>query len=283
MAENSSSSQGVGHSGVDPLLRCPLLIMLMNHPLLEPLVRPSVRVDTDLGSGKGIGRITVPRVEVDGNGVRNCGEHKSQRHHHADLGAVHISHRASQGRDDGAAKDTTNDQSGTALRVATQSAHAQGDDGGEADGLEEEDDEEHGNGSVSSHKDGRDQEDADRGQVGAKDKARLEEVHKENTGKAPHGKRGLSTCEELGANGRVGPGTSLDSIVDEKRGDGDLGASVAELGKGGVEKTVLLPKRLISFTCVGLLGLASHICVGDLGDVTEEEDDGKREDKAGDG
>lgn len=113
----------------------------MNHTLLKCLFAIGPRLDANLRSGEGIGRVTVPGVEVDGDSIRHGGDHKSQGHDHGGRGAVNVSHSTSQGRDDGAAEHTTDDQSGTALRVATQSAHAQGDDGGEADRFEEENNE----------------------------------------------------------------------------------------------------------------------------------------------
>lgn len=108
-------------------------------------------------------------------------------------------------------------------------------------------------------------------------------MHKEDAGEAPYSEGGLTTCEELGSYGRVGAREGLHGVVDEEGGDGDLCAGVAELGKGGMEEAVLLPERLVALTCVGLLGLASHVGIGNLGDVAEEEDDGKGEDEAGDG
>lgn len=65
--------------------------------------------------------------------------------------------------------------------------------------------------------------------------------------------------------------------------NGDLGTGVAELGPGRVEEMVLLYERLVVKGGIGLLGLESHVCVGDLGDVGDPEDDGEAPDKDGDG
>lgn len=53
-------------------------------------------------------------------------------------------------RDDSAASNTSDDQSGSTLRVLAETAHAEGDDGREDDGLEEEDDVEHGHAGVAA-------------------------------------------------------------------------------------------------------------------------------------
>lgn len=66
-------------------------------------------------------------------------------------------------------------------------------------------------------------------------------------------------------------------------GDGDLGASVAELGKRSVEQAVLLLERLVAISrCLGLLRLEGHVRVCDLWDVGHEEDKGQDEDEDGD-
>lgn len=66
--------------------------------------------------------------------------------------------------------------------------------------------------------------------------------------------------------------------------DGDLGPSVAELGEGGVEEAVLLPKRFITvFRGARLLCLEGHVGVRDLGDVGHEENKSEDEDEDRDG
>lgn len=62
--------------------------------------------------------------------------------------------------------------------------------------------------------------------------------------------------------------------------DGDLGTSVAELGKGGVEEAVLLDEGLLAvIRGARLLCLEGHVRVGDLGDVRDEENKGQYEHK----
>lgn len=65
--------------------------------------------------------------------------------------------------------------------------------------------------------------------------------------------------------------------------DGDLGSSVAELGKRSVEKTVLLDEGFLAvIRGTGLLCLEGHICVRDLGNVGDEENKSEDEDEDGD-
>jgi len=69
------------------------------------------------------------------------------------------------------------------------------------------------------------------------------------------------------------------------RRHGDLGADVAELSCHREDEFLVLPDGLVleAGEAGGLLGLESHVCVGDFGDGGEEEDDGEEEDKGGNG
>lgn len=256
-----------------------------------------VSMQTDLRLGERIRRVAVLRHEVDSERVRPRGDEKRHRHNHGGRGVVQVSHGARQRRDDGAAKDTRHDEPGAALGVAAQPAHAEGHDGREADGLEEEGDVEHRHARVLALGDGGPDEDDTHGQEDAEDDSGLDEVHKSNAHETADGEGALGTGEELRAEGGIGVGAGLGHVVDEVTEvicqrisniadchgshvprDGDLGSSVAELSEGSVEETVLLDEGFVAV--VGgarLLCLECHVCIGDLGDVRDEEDEGEDE------
>lgn len=102
-----------------------------------------VPVQSDLGLGESIRRVAVLGDKVDRERVCPRGDEEGHWHNHSNRRVVEVSHGARQRRHDGAAKNTAHDEPGAALRVAAQAAHAQGHDGREADGLEEEGDVEH--------------------------------------------------------------------------------------------------------------------------------------------
>lgn len=169
--------------------------------------------------------------------------------------------RTSSRRDTCTANDTANDETAAALGVSAQSAHSQGHNGGEADGLEEQDDVEHRHASVAALRDGRDEEDDNAADEDEKHPSWTDVLHDAYASKPAECKRRLRTGKELGGV-RVGSaGTSVHGVVDEKAGNGNLRASVAELGKRGVEQLPLLPKRLDGgATNVRFLCLEFHIC-----------------------
>lgn len=163
-----------------------------------------VPVQTNLRLGESIRRITVLRHKVHGERVRPRSNKKSHGHNHGDRGAVQVSHGARQRRDDGAAKDARDDEPGAALGVAPQPPHAEGHDGREADGLEEEGDVEHGHARVLALGDGGpDKDDAGR-KEDAEDDAGLDKVHEGDAGETAYREGALGAGEELRAEGRVG-------------------------------------------------------------------------------
>jgi len=69
------------------------------------------------------------------------------------------------------------------------------------------------------------------------------------------------------------------------RSHGDLGTNVAELSGNSKDELLVLPERLVleSSERCGLLGLESHIGIGDFGDGCEEENYSKKEHKGSNG
>lgn len=174
-----------------------------------------VPMQTNLRLGERIGHVAVPGRKVDRKRVRPRSDEESHRHDHRDGGAVHIRHRARQRRDDGAAKHTSHDETRAALGVAAEPAHAQGHDGREADGLEEEGDVEHGDARVLPLGDGGPDKDDTGGEKDAKDDAGLDKVHQAHADETTHGEGALGAGEELRAQGRVGVAAGLGRVVDE--------------------------------------------------------------------
>lgn len=131
---------------------------------------------------------------------------------------MQVSHRARQRRDDSAAKDTGHDEPGTPLGVAAEAAHAEGHDGREADGLEEEGDVEHRDTHVLAVGDGgRDEDDTGR-QEDAEDDAGLDEVHQAHAHETADGEGTLGAGQELRAEGGVGVVAGFGRVVDEVTG-----------------------------------------------------------------
>lgn len=167
--------------------------------------------------------------------------------------------------------------------MPTEPAHTKRHDGGEADGLEEEGDVKHGHARVFSLGDGRGDEDDACSEEEKEDLARADEVHDGCADEAANGECPLSTSQELSSQGGIGVLAGFRHVVDEVTGNGNLRARVAELGKRGVEEAVLFPEWLVGIASMGFSSLVLHVCVGDLGQFDEEEDDGKDVDKDGDG
>lgn len=131
---------------------------------------------------------------------------------------MQVGHRTRQRRDNGAAKDTGHDEPGPALGVTAQTAHAEGHDGREADGLEEEGDVEHRDTHVLAVGDGgRDEYHTGR-QEDAEDDAGLDEVHEAHAHETADGEGALGAGQELRAEGGVGVVAGFGRVVDEVTG-----------------------------------------------------------------
>lgn len=99
----------------------------------------------DLAIADLVHRIAVRRHKVDGDGIRPRRDHEDRGDNHGEARAVvHVGDMAQEGRHDGPAADTADDEARPALVVPAQPADAQGDDGGETNGFEEHGDEKHG-------------------------------------------------------------------------------------------------------------------------------------------
>lgn len=67
------------------------------------------------------------------------------------------------------------------------------------------------------------------------------------------------------------------------RGNSNLSPCITELGKRGVEQSVLFDERLIAVWRARLLGLESHVCIGNLRDGGHEKAESQDEDEDGNG
>lgn len=148
----------------------------------------------DLGLGESIRRVAVLGDKVDRKRVRPRGDEEGHGHDHGDLGVVQVSHGARQRRNDGAAQDSRDDETGAALGVAAETAHAEGHDGWEADGLEEEGNVEHRHARILALGDGGPDEDDTHGQEDAEDDAGLDEVHHAHADETADGEGALGAC-----------------------------------------------------------------------------------------
>lgn len=163
-----------------------------------------VAMETDLSLGESIRRVAVLGDKVDRKRVRPRGDEESHGHDHGDRSVVQVSHGARQRRNDGTAQDSCDDEPGTTLGVAAETAHAECHNGREADTLEEEGDVEHGHARVLALGDGGPDEDDTHGQEDAEDDAGLDEVHHAHADETADGEGALGACQELRAKGGVG-------------------------------------------------------------------------------
>jgi hypothetical protein len=197
-------------AAVRPLLsqharRAPRLLILNTN-----VINPNLRLR------KRIRRIPVRRHKIDTNSVRKRRDEKAQRHHHAELRAVPRIRRSAQDRrDDGTTADGAHDPAGASLGVFAQAAHAQGHDGGENDGLEEERDEQQGDAGVASVCDrGRDEDDA-AGEIEDEDPSGTDKSHQEGADEAAEGETALGSCEQLRGAGVGVLVVGVSDVVDE--------------------------------------------------------------------
>lgn len=106
----------------------------------------AVGVDDALGSTNvglvvRVQLLALDEVEVDGECPRN--DEEGEGYDHSMSSADAVSDVAEDGRDNGTARDGSNEEGSTTLRVATKTTEGEGEDGGEDARLEEEDEHEH--------------------------------------------------------------------------------------------------------------------------------------------
>lgn len=159
-------------------------------------------LDSDLRLSESIGRVPVSRHEIDADRVRVRGHEEAQRHYHAKFGVVSRVRRCTQDRrHNRTTAHGADNETRSALGVLAQTAHAQGDDGGEANAFEEERDEEHGNAGVAGHADRRCDEDDAQAEVDQEDPSGPDEFHEERADEATERESALGAGEELGGRG----------------------------------------------------------------------------------
>ncbi|KAK8215286.1 hypothetical protein M8818_001907 [Zalaria obscura] len=186
-----------------------LLTHLLHFSLLSTqilLIFDPPRLQPNFRSRKLIRRIPITRHEVHTQRITPRRNKESQWHTHGlRRTIIRVRRRAQQRRHAGSATDTTNDDAGPALRVLAEPAHAQRDDGREADGLEEERNVQHAHARVPALGDGGRDEDDAHAQVEQKDPSRPNKLHQADAREAAECEGALSPGEELGPERRVRP------------------------------------------------------------------------------
>jgi hypothetical protein len=235
----------------------------------------------DLGDAEPIEFLLAESVEVDGEGPRD--EEPSERHSHGLVVGAVVGGETSERGEERTAAHGGDDPAGAALGVAAEATDGEREDGGEDAGLEEEDEGEHGDSSFALDAHGGADEDHDRGHEDHEDDAGLDDHEEAGGGESTDGEEGLANGVAVGGSGG-GDLSGLLRVLDELRGDGNLGADVAELGGDTEEELVLRAEGPVFVTgeVRALLGLEGHVGVSDLGDGREEEDDGEAEDEGRD-
>lgn len=169
----------------------------------------------NLRSREGVGGVSIGGDEVDGEGVRLGGDEEHEGHHHGHGRAVAVRGDARERRDDGAADDAADDPPGAPLGVAAEPAHAEGHNGREADGLEEEHDVEHRHARDAPLRDGRRGKDDAHGQEDEEDPARPHVLHDKDAAEPPDREGGLCAGEILGAHSGLVSRAVFCHVVDE--------------------------------------------------------------------
>ena len=238
----------------------------------------------DLGVGVAIELLALADVEVDGETPSDDKEGKGDNH--GVPGADAVGDVAEDDRDDGTARDGGDEERGTALGVATETAETDGEDDGEDTALEEQNNHEKrktapvgSGGSARVDTNGGGEEDHDQGLVGQEDPARPQaNVHQTGSRETANGEESLCDGVEVGTllvslgDGQVGVG--LGEVVDEEGRNSALSTNVAELGGDSPEEGVLLLEGLVDVasSVSHHLSLVGHVGVGDLRDRSEVED-----------
>jgi hypothetical protein len=247
----------------------------------------------DLGIGVSVKLLALEEVEVDGETPGH--DEESKGNDHGALGTDTVGDVSKDDGNDGTSGDGSDDEGGTALGVATETAQTDGEDDGEDAALEEHHNHEESetapvgsSGAAGVDTDCSGQEDHDRCLVGQKNPARLEtDVHKTSSRESTDGEEGLSNGIEVGtllvSLGSVQVGVGLSKVVDKEGGDGALSTDVTELSGDTPEECVLLLEGLVDEAgSVGHhLGLVGHVGVGNLGNRGEPEDNSEKSNENG--
>lgn len=130
-----------------------------------------------------------------------------------------IGHDTHDGWEDGASRDAADDETGTSLGVATETAERERENCGEDAGFEEEHEGERGDAGVALGDYGADDEDDDHGHEEPEDLAGLEEAHEEGGDEAADGEEGLCDGEEVRGCGLGGAGSNLEKEGVSAMGD----------------------------------------------------------------
>lgn len=120
-----------------------------------------------------------------------------------------------------ASDNGADDDGGTGLGVLAKPPNTEGEDGREANGLEEEDEVEAGETRVLTCTDRSGLEDDYAGEEAQENPARLGELHEERPKEAACGEAALRAREEVSALGGRGVATGFGYVVYEVAGDGD--------------------------------------------------------------
>lgn len=166
--------------------------------------------------------------------------------------------------------------------MPAEAAHAQCDNRREADAFEEENDVEHRHTNIAALGDGRAHKDDGAEQEGEEAQSWLHVLHQTDSKETSNGERSLGSGKQPRGFFAAGTGSGCDAIIDEEGGDGDLRARVAELSECGVEEFVLLVEGLLVGLVVGLLGLEGHVGVGNLRDLSHQEEQSQQENEDSD-
>ena len=128
-----------------------------------------------------------------------------------------------------------------------------------------------------------DDEDHDHGREEHQDVSWLDEEEETSSCESADSEETLTNGVAVGGVG-CGDASAFLAVLDELRGDGDLGTDVAELGCDTEEELVLLAESgvLVTGQVRALLGLECHVCICDFWDWREEEDNSEEEDEGGD-
>jgi hypothetical protein len=266
-----------------PIISIILIIpLVLNLNLLNLLLNTTLLLNTNARFQEPVHKLGGRTVEVDKCGEKISNTEEDQRNKHR-LSSVMklIRGESKKRRNNGTTNDGSNDDSRSGLGVTSQSSNTQSEDGRETDRLKEVNSHEHGNSgiSTSSHSSGTETDDT--GEESNKHLTGLEELHQKSSSETTDSETSLSGSKEVRSHSVRSTRMDFSSVVNEVSCNRNLGSDVTELRQSSNPKKPLLLKGLL-LEDTRVLGLSSHVCIGDLGNVGQEENTGEDKDEDSD-
>lgn len=247
-------------------------------------------LDMERGAASGLGSLVakdsrlaavlVPDEDSPEGNVDEAGDDEVER----DTGAEVVGNRTLNGREDGTARHTHDDEGRAGTSVAAETRRAENEDGGVHDRLEEHDEHDASDTTHAVESADEDSNDGADAGVGKEEDGGGEDREERDTNETANGEEEEGVREELRA-ASVLDSCVLVGVVEEERANGDLGADVEELRNETGSGTDLLPEGPLGGGVLHLLKLHGSLesFLGNLGELGANKGDGNKGTHAGDG